>query len=385
MDFIGARNGAGGASRQQFRQPRGQQRAENPAGRGQHQALGEELADHAHPARPERRADGDLALPRGAAREQQVGDIGTGDQQNEAHRAEHHEHRRLRVADDFLAERHERGAREMRQAVLRGNRDARDLGDRLFPRDAGCKPRVDVERMVRGPERLRIQRHRHDQIGPAHEPKRRRQDAEDGGGAPFDADDPSHHVGRPGESLLPDLRADQDDVAVAGLLRLTREDASGGRRHAEEREKLRRHANRAEPHRAAPLLDGERQPRIVDDCRIPEHPAVARPVQILPRRHDRLLEPGLRPRLAHRHHPVGLRVGERPQQHGIGRREHRRRRADAEGEDEDGGDREAAAVQQHPDGKTKVSDHDCSKDRRLRTPSRTMTVIANLLPRVVRS
>ena len=51
---------------------------------GQQQALGEELADEAPASRADREADGDLLSAAGGARQQHAGDIGAGDQQDEA-------------------------------------------------------------------------------------------------------------------------------------------------------------------------------------------------------------------------------------------------------------------------------------------------------------
>ena len=53
----------------------------------------------------ERRADGDLALAAGGAHQQQVGDVGAGDEQHEADGAGEHEQRLADVADQHLADR----------------------------------------------------------------------------------------------------------------------------------------------------------------------------------------------------------------------------------------------------------------------------------------
>ena len=63
------------------------------AEQAEQQAFGQQLADQPAPARAKRGADGDLFLPAGRAREQQIRDIGARDQQHERHRSEHDEHR----------------------------------------------------------------------------------------------------------------------------------------------------------------------------------------------------------------------------------------------------------------------------------------------------
>ena len=78
--------------------------AERAAGERQEGALGEELPHHAPAAGAERDADGDLALPRGGAREHEVADVGSGDQEHERDRAPEDEQRRFRVLDLMLLE-----------------------------------------------------------------------------------------------------------------------------------------------------------------------------------------------------------------------------------------------------------------------------------------
>ena len=60
------------------------------AGERDDETLDQQLLDDAPPAGAEREADGDLALTRRGARDQQVGDVGAGDQQHAAdHRHQH--------------------------------------------------------------------------------------------------------------------------------------------------------------------------------------------------------------------------------------------------------------------------------------------------------
>jgi hypothetical protein len=87
------------------RSSRGPRPARGRAGGGEEDALGEELPDDAAAARAEGDADGDLAPARGGAREQQVGDVGAGDEQHAADGSEEDVDRRAHVADDLVAER----------------------------------------------------------------------------------------------------------------------------------------------------------------------------------------------------------------------------------------------------------------------------------------
>ena len=64
---------------------RGQRDAERAAGEGENKAFGEQLANDAGASRSESLADGEFAGARGGAGEQQVGDVGAGDEQYQCH------------------------------------------------------------------------------------------------------------------------------------------------------------------------------------------------------------------------------------------------------------------------------------------------------------
>jgi hypothetical protein len=84
--------------------PRKEQ-AECPAAQRQHQALGEELSGQPAPARAERGTDGQLALPGDAPGQEQVGDVGAGDEQDEADGHREHEEGRTDARRRRLGER----------------------------------------------------------------------------------------------------------------------------------------------------------------------------------------------------------------------------------------------------------------------------------------
>ncbi len=58
----------------------------------------------ARPA-PSADADGELPLAPRCAHQQQVGDVGAGDQQHQAHRAQQHQQRRAHIAHNRIAQR----------------------------------------------------------------------------------------------------------------------------------------------------------------------------------------------------------------------------------------------------------------------------------------
>ena len=76
--------------------------AERAAGERQHDPFGQELPQQPPASGAERRADRELPLPRLGARQQQVGEIGAGDEQHEPDRALQHPQRRADAADEVV-------------------------------------------------------------------------------------------------------------------------------------------------------------------------------------------------------------------------------------------------------------------------------------------
>ena len=93
-------------------------RPSDAAGERQQHAFGQQLADDAAAAGADRGADRDLALPAGGADQQQVGDVGAGDQQHEADRAEQHQQRRPHVPHELSLQRLRRRSRCSRRSAF---------------------------------------------------------------------------------------------------------------------------------------------------------------------------------------------------------------------------------------------------------------------------
>ena len=104
-DRRGARNARGALpSRARARRSRASAEARRSAEHREQHALREQLRDHPRPARADRDAHGDFALPPRRAREQHVRDVRARDQQHERDGAENHEQRRAHVSDDLRRE-----------------------------------------------------------------------------------------------------------------------------------------------------------------------------------------------------------------------------------------------------------------------------------------
>src|SRR5436309_4189250 len=84
--------------------PEREQQPQRAAEQREQRAFGQQLADQAKPSGAESGADGDLALARRRARQQQVRGVGAGDEQNESDRTEENQKGKLHVRDHMLVQ-----------------------------------------------------------------------------------------------------------------------------------------------------------------------------------------------------------------------------------------------------------------------------------------
>ena len=240
-------------------------RPEHAAGERQHHALGQQLPHDPAAAGPDGGTHGNLTPPARGADEQQVGDVGTGDEQHEADGADEHQQRRANVADERFTDRQRlehgvlaecfgkllvvlgRGELQPRIGLFEG--DAR----RQAPGDSEVVPlilRVGVE-LERDPdfgirdELLKV----HARV--EHANHRVRIAAERDGLA----DD----VGIAVEASRPHLIAEHDGLVAVGPILFSAERASPEDWRAEEPEEICRDAARSE-------LFGKRSAGVVDDA-----------------------------------------------------------------------------------------------------------------------
>ena len=86
------------------RAPAGEGQPGDTTGERQHQAFGEQLADHSAAAGADGGADGDFLLALGGAGQEQVRHVRAGDQEHETHRAQQHQQGGPDVPDDYAGE-----------------------------------------------------------------------------------------------------------------------------------------------------------------------------------------------------------------------------------------------------------------------------------------
>ena len=76
------------------------------AEQGEHEPFGQHLADQPPLPRAERRADRQLAIAAGGAHQQEVRDVGAGDEEDQEDEHLEEVERRAQVADQLIANRH---------------------------------------------------------------------------------------------------------------------------------------------------------------------------------------------------------------------------------------------------------------------------------------
>ena len=204
-------------------------------------AFGEELPGDPRPARAEGGADGELAGARGAACQQQVGDVAAGDEEHEADRAEKREHA-ARVVADEIVEHGDRREVELGRLAREGAAETLGVGaqlaERLFVGRPGLQPRVDLQ-VVLVVHRLALgrERDRHPElfaVGGVVE--RRRHDADDVVGASVERDAAPDRRRIAAEPPRPEAVAEHGDLFASGLILLLREHAAVRRRQIEDAE-----------------------------------------------------------------------------------------------------------------------------------------------------
>ena len=148
VNLVGPGYRIGGGLGEDVGEPGGEQGTADAAERREHDALGNELADDPAAAGSQCGAHRDLPLTCGAAHQQQVGDVGAGNEQHETDRTEHEQHRRPRLADHQVLKRNQRDAGQVIGRALRAQGEARELSAGLLPGDVRREAHEDVVRMA---------------------------------------------------------------------------------------------------------------------------------------------------------------------------------------------------------------------------------------------
>jgi len=319
------------------------------AGEREEKALHDELARQAARAGPERRAHGDLRLPRHAPKEQQVRHVRARDGEHDGHRDEEHDQGRAGVADDDVLEPPHDGRRALRCVVLRPHleviRQGLHLARRLLDRRVGPQSPDQVDLIPHAPPECFLpKRRRHGvQRGPGLDTRRVLEvpghDAHDRERLSAQDLQAADHVPRAAVPALPQAAGDDEDVLgarrVVARIQHPTEDGPDPD-HTEEVARDARGADptvlRRQPECAVVADPGhalQRSGVVTDhvDVRSPEGPVVGAPRARLGPGEDQ---------------PVLLGDGERAQEHCLNEREHGGRARNPQGQGENGGSRECS-------------------------------------------
>lgn len=321
---VDERGQAPGPRLEDAREPPGQAEAASEAEDTDESVLDKEGTDHAKSIGAEGPAHGRLPGASHRPGQQEVGHVGTGDDEHEEHRHTEDDDRDAIRADQVVSQRHHAEANvgvRVGPGVLQTGREGGELRLDAFDRAGGCQQAEAPEappRPVRGLELLGR--------GPPERGSGKgvtggdRIDealgryADHGVAASVEIDPPSDDLGIAAVDGPPEGVAQDDDGFVSGEIVLRREPSAQGRRHPDQREEAR--VDRG-PQCAGGLAVRRRQGHR------PRAPGAH--VDELPRGGPHVVQVGLRcggedlvstRRLEH-HQPVGVRVRERAKQRAV--------------------------------------------------------------------
>jgi len=338
--------------RKSAKQRRRQRQAQRASHARQEQALGHELPGQPAAAGADRRAHGQLALPRDTPRQQQVRHVRAADEQDAADASHQHEQRRtdLRgdgVEEDLRAHLHRAALAEDRFGQRRPRHAARgagSLGGGLGHRRSWAQPsqrREDLDRLPRrvGGSARDAQRRPQPRLAGG-EIELGRRDADDGARPAVERERAADRGRLSAEALAPEAVRQHHDGLRAGSGVLGEQQPTRRGARADEREKRRRDRDARDARRlaAARLEKGAppvgRQP--VERARRAVAPGMEG--EFAEQRPHRRVRAGVVLREAHQ--PVGVGIRQRAQQHAVGHREERRIGADAQRQRHERRDRE---------------------------------------------
>ena len=197
---------------------------------GEHEALDQQLSEHTRSTGAHRHAHRDLFASDRCARQEQVGDVRTGDEEHEPDRAKEHHQRPPGSSDQLLVQRHEAQrlviVERIRVRLCDPRADDFELRSRPFERRVRLEPADDVHQRNL-PTALGRQAHRLIHVDvrrakprPAEpgklEPKVCRQDADHGRLPAIQRDGAADDVGTSGEPLRGERLREEHDVAFVG-------------------------------------------------------------------------------------------------------------------------------------------------------------------------
>ena len=364
MHFIEARRSLGREREQRVEAPGSENHPESAAGQSHEHGLDQKMPYQFAAAAPQRRANGQLALPGHAAREQHARNVRTGDQQHQQDRSLQGDERGLQRTDQVVEEQLCFLAPPvvLFELLCQARREAVEISLRLPNAEAGLEPADDRDPgMVAALQLNAVERSRHEHLGLPEQRKAkvRRHHAADHVDATIENEGAAHGRRIGAELPSPESVGEHDCARAAGDVFLSARRSSDRRPLAQDREKAsgdacdtdldRRTASRQRLSLRADAGDGLE--RAVPFCQVDVVGRGEWITRLTPRR--ALVE-------AHQFFRVWRRqwLQHDPAQHA----EHRRASSHTERQSEDGGDGESWRTRKGPQGEAHlVHGWECSE------------------------
>ncbi len=343
-----------GASREPQKRRYGEiceKKSQRAAEQGDNNTFGEKLANHARARGAESCAHRDFLRARSGTREQEIRNVGAGNEKDETHRAEENDQRGTNVLHNLILKVNHIGADgRIRLGILLGESrcDCFHFSAPLVERHAWFQARgSDYSRMPitivwkRVGPRLK----RNENIGSLKELKARRQNADERVGLRIECDGLADPIPGTAKAALPERIADHGHGRAADSVFLGKKCAADNWRDTQEREKPGSDVPAFESLRLAAA--GEREICEAGGFHRFEGAALVAPVFIVLVRGGDRGEHGVA--FDDQHDVRGIAIGERAKQHAVDDSKDRSVRANAESERQHRDNRKARILQQHPE------------------------------------
>ena len=362
--------------------PHGQQDTQHAAHYREQQTLGQQLPRDSPTAGTQGRSQCNLTFARGGSSEQQIGDVGTRDQQHGRDRSDQHPQGAFQVATQLVVQRNDFGPGAepgIRKLSSHTSRNSTDIGFGLSDGDAWFQPRDDkqvvslawIHARLSGSRRCSETAGSDPDFALGRELEARRHDADDGVSRArheiIEHDRLANGVRVSTKPLLPEVVTDDDDGVRIFDVFFGLERSPQNWRYAQRLEETRRDippgnllGRRVIAHQAEPPRHVRELP---DEGHVGKDIVLLLPVRVeLPV--DRLaIVTVFRPAFPHRDQPVGFGKRQRLQHDRLEDTEDRRRRSDAQRKSQHGHDREAGTLSEHSQAEAKILPHGVDPSR----------------------